>query len=64
MFLLAAKVALSTALTVLVLAGMIYFSVLLLDAALPDPSLGYYGAERPLAIVVDGAVTPIEKASH
>jgi hypothetical protein len=56
---LATKVALSVALTILVLAGMTHLSVLLLNDALPDPTFGYNGAKRPDAVVIDGAVTPI-----
>jgi hypothetical protein len=61
---LAAKVALSAALTILVLAGMIHISVLLLNEAQPDPASGYNGAERPFAVIVDSAIKPIEKARH
>lgn len=45
--------------TILVLAGMIHISVMLLNDALPDPANGYNGAERPAAVVIDGAITPI-----
>jgi hypothetical protein len=61
---LAAKVALSAALTILVLAGMIHISVLLLNEAQPDPASAYNGAKHPLAVIVDSAIKPIEKARH
>jgi hypothetical protein len=50
--------------TTLVLASMIHISVLLLNEALPEPTFGYNGAERPLGVIVNGAVTPIETARH
>lgn len=56
---LAAKVALSVAITMLVVAGMIHISVLLLNEAQLDPTFGFNGAKRPDAVVIDGAITPI-----